>query len=50
MDDAARAALSQELQKLQQLLASRQGRPGYADNVQAIKARVDEINQQLAAD
>lgn len=32
-----------ELERLRGILRAREGRPGYADNVKAIKARIAEL-------
>lgn len=35
--------MSEELTRLRELLRARQNRPGYADNVKAILARIAEL-------
>lgn len=35
--------MADELTRLREKLAAREGRPGYADNVAALKARIEEL-------
>lgn len=48
MTEAERQALTDELAALQRKLRARQGQSGFAGNVEAIKARIDEIAALLA--
>lgn len=41
------AALTAEREDLQRKLSAREGKPGYGQNVEAIKARIAEIDKEL---